>query len=105
MVTSVVIKFEWTPMKIVGEIAAYGPVLRKISKCHKFCKFWQMAKKSDSLYDYDTLHKLWMNRMNILRGDEFLKIVKLEILQSAPNDPESNPRNRASKVLTTICAL
>ncbi len=57
MVANVVIKFGWTPMKIVGEIeipAAYGPVLRKISKCHNFCNFWQIAKKSDNLYHYDT---------------------------------------------------
>ena len=33
--------------------AAYGPVLRKISKCHTFCNFWQIAKKSDNLYEYD----------------------------------------------------
>ncbi len=45
---------------------AYCPVLRKISKCHK----WQIAKKSDDLYDYDTLYKVWMNGMKIVTGAE-----------------------------------
>ena len=41
IVTNVVIKFGWTPMKIVGEKAAYDPVLRKIFKsCHNFCNFF-----------------------------------------------------------------
>ncbi len=69
-------------MKIVGENrtlkipAAYGPVLRKISKCHNFCNFWQIAQKSDILYYYDTctLHKVWLNRIKIETGAEFLKL-------------------------------
>ena len=36
--------------------------------------------------------------------DRVLKIVKLEIFQSAPNDPKPNSRNWASKVPYT-CAL
>ncbi len=60
----VILKFGWTPMKIVGEMAAYGPVLRKISKCQKKKKknlqfFLSDRQKSD----YDTLYKVWMNRM------------------------------------------
>ncbi len=50
--------------------AAFGSVLRKMSKCHNFCNFWQIAK-SDNLYDYGTLYKVWMNRMKIGRGAEF----------------------------------
>ena len=38
------------------------------------------------------------------RGAEFLKLYKLQILQSALNDPKTNLRNFASKVLP-ICAL
>ncbi len=48
-----------------------GPVLRIFPSAIFFAIFWQIAKKSDSLYDYDTLYKLWMNRMNIGRGAEF----------------------------------
>ena len=51
--------------------AAYGPVLRKISKCHIFLQFLADRQKSDSLYDYDSLYKVWMNRMKIGRGAEF----------------------------------
>ena len=44
--------FGWHQMKTVGGIAApYGPVLRKMSKCHKiFIFFWQIAKISMTLY-------------------------------------------------------
>ncbi len=61
------------------------------------------SPKSDSLYDHDTLYKAWMNGMKIGQS-RFVKIVKLEILQSAPNDPKPNSWNRASKV-PSICAL
>ncbi len=54
-------------------IAAYGLVL-KISKRHHFCNFLADRQKSGSLYDYDTLYKVWMNRMEIGRGAEFYKI-------------------------------
>ncbi len=60
------------------------------------------SQKSDSLYDYDTLCKVWMSRVKIVRGAE--KNVKLEILQSVPNDPKPNSSRRASKV-PYICAL
>ena len=64
-------------MKLVEKLKtadAYGPVLSKFQSAIIY-KFWQIAKKSDSLYDYDTLYKVWMNRIK--------KIVKLEILQRA----------------------
>ncbi len=90
----------WAKLKIP---AAYGPVLRKFESDISF-PISGRSQKSDSLYDYDTLYEVWMNRMKIGRGAEFLNIVKLELLQSAPNNPKPNWSNRASKVLF-ICAL
>ena len=83
--------------------AAYGPVLRKMSKRHNFAIFGR-SPKSHSLYDYGTLYKVWMNQMEITRG-AVLKIVKLEMFQSAPNDPKLNSKNRTSQVPSSICAL
>ncbi len=80
--------------------AAYGPVL--ISKCHNFCNFWQIAKRSDSLYEYDALYKVWTNET--WERSRVLKTVKLETLQSAPNDPKPNSRNRAS-IVPYLCAM
>ncbi len=34
--------------------AAYGPVLRKISKGHIFCKFWQITKHVNIAHDSQT---------------------------------------------------
>ena len=55
MVANVLIKFGWHWMKTLGGVAfwnfqPHGPVLRKIPKCHNIFKFWQIAKKSNSLY-------------------------------------------------------
>ncbi len=51
MVANVLIKFGWHQMENVGGEAfwnfqphIYGPVLRKISNCHRIFKFWQIAK-------------------------------------------------------------
>ncbi len=51
MVNNVLIQFGWEPAKSVIEVAFWnfqldpcGPVLRKISMCHNFCNFWQIAK-------------------------------------------------------------
>ncbi len=74
MAANVVTKFGWTPMKNVGEIensSCIWSCVKKISKCHNFCKFWQIAIISDSLYGYDILYKVRMNRMKIGRGAEF----------------------------------
>ncbi len=62
-----------------------------------FLQFLADRQKSDILYDYDTLYKVWINQMKIGRGEDFPKIVKLEILQSALNDLKQNSRKRASK--------
>ncbi len=67
-------------MKIVGEIensSCIRSCIKKISKCHNFCNFGQIAKKSDSLYDYNTLYKVWMNRMKSGRGEKFLENSKI----------------------------
>ncbi len=46
-----IIKFDSDRIKTVRGVAVlkvpapYGPVLTKISKCHKIFKFWQIAKK------------------------------------------------------------
>ena len=48
-------------------------LLKENSTCHNFCNFWPIAKKSDSLHDYDALYKVWMNRMKIGSGEEFKK--------------------------------
>ncbi len=68
-------------------IAAYSPVLTKNSYAIFYAIFGR-SPKSNSLYDYNTLYKVWMNRMKSGRGVS--KIVKLGILQSAPNDPKPN---------------
>ncbi len=57
-------------------------------------QFLADRQKSDSLYDYDTLYKVWMNRMKIGRGVE---IVKMEILQSAPNAPKTKLKESGLK--------
>ena len=109
MVSNVVIKFGWTPMKIVGEVAfwkipaAYGPVLRKIANSIIFAIFgrspkkWQPVRLWYLVWNLDELDKNW-------ERSRVLKIVKLEILQSAPNDPKPNSRNWTSKV-PYPCAL
>ncbi len=79
-------------------IAAYGPVLN--SKCLIFCNFWQIAKKVTAcviIYVFG-----WIGWK--LGEEQSFKNCKLEILQSAPNDPKPNSRSRASKV-PSICAL
>ncbi len=45
-------------------VVAYGPALRKFQNAIIFAIFGR-PPKSDSLYDYDTLYKVWMNRMKI----------------------------------------
>ncbi len=57
----------WEKLKIP---AAYGPVLRKFQSAIIFAIFGR-SPESDSLYDYHTLYKVWMNRMKIGRGAEF----------------------------------
>ncbi len=57
----------WEKLKIPP---AYGPVLRKFQSAI-ILQFLADRQKSDSLYDYDTLYKVWMNRMKIGRGAEF----------------------------------
>ena len=48
MVANVVTKFGLTLMKLMGEnensICVWSCV-KKTSKCHNFCNFWQIAKK------------------------------------------------------------
>ncbi len=46
-------------------------LLKEFSKCHNFWNFWPIAETSDNLYDYDTLYKVWMNRMKIGTGADF----------------------------------
>ena len=75
MVANVVTKFEWTPVKLVGEIENSSCTwfcVKEISKCHNFLEFLgDNQKKNGSLYDYDTLYKVWMNQMKIGSGAEF----------------------------------
>ena len=59
MVTNVVIKFGWSrgrngTLKI---IAAYMVLLKEYFKMSSFLPFLADSQKSDSLYDYDTLHR------------------------------------------------
>ncbi len=79
----------------------YGPVLTKISKCHKIFSFGQIAEKGNNLYsppDYHAFHKIWM-KLNEKRGGSGLsKILTSEILQSAPTDPKLNLNDLTQKV-------
>ncbi len=76
MVANVLKRFGWHQMKNVGEAfrnfwAPYGPVLRKISKCHRIFIFWQIAKKSNSLYQPQIMilcMKFGLNLMNCWRS-------------------------------------
>ncbi len=79
-------------------IAAYVPVLRKISKCHNFCNFWQIAKKVTACIIMIHFIKLGESDENLERSRVF-KNCKMK-----PNDPKPNSRIHASKV-PTICAL
>ena len=82
---NVVIKFGWSPMKIVAEIALgkYSSIwssLRNISKCHNFCR-----KVTACMI---IIHCIKFGWIGWKMGEEpsLKKNVKLEILQSSPND-------------------
>ncbi len=63
-------------MKIVGKLripAAYGLLLRKFQSAI-FLQFLADRQKSDSLHDYDTLYKAWMNRMKMERSKVLRKL-------------------------------
>ncbi len=96
-------------MKIVGEIAVWNFQLHMCPSCVKknikLPYFFlilsdrqnktkkQTNKQQPALHhNYDTLHKVW---------SRVLKILKLEILQSALNDPKLNSKNPVPKVTTT----
>ncbi len=75
MVTNVVIEFGLnencgrnSTLKI---IAACGPAYRIFQNAIIFGRLPKKVTACDSLYDYDTLYKVWMNRMKIGRGTEF----------------------------------
>ncbi len=72
MVASVVTKFGWIPIKIVGEIENSSGIWSWLRKFQSAISFAILAdhQTSDSLYDYDTLYKVWMNRRKIRRGAE-----------------------------------
>ncbi len=74
MEANVVTKFRYTPMTIVREIeissSIYGSVLRIFQSAIIFA-ILDRSPKSDSLYDCDSLHNVWMNLMKIGRGAGF----------------------------------
>ncbi len=71
-------------------IAAYGAALRKNSKSHKFCNFWQIAKiVATCMIMIPCIEFGWIG-WKLGEEKSFKKIVKLEILQSALNDLKSN---------------
>ncbi len=80
--------------------APYGPVLTKFFKVPYNLQFWEITKKPQPIFPHDQ----YTNNKVCLKSDEnwersrVLKLVKLEILQSVPNDPKPNSRNWASKV-------
>ena len=112
MVANVLIKFGWHRMKTLRGVvvlkfpAPYGPVLTKISKCHRFFNFWHITKK---VIAYNSPW-LWYFAWSLVEigwncwRSSVSKIVESEILQRAPNDPKPNSRNQTSKV-PCICIL
>ncbi len=46
-------------------------LLKEYFKMPCFLQFLAHRQKSDSLYNYHTLYKVWMNQMKIGRGTEF----------------------------------
>ena len=84
--------------------AAYGPEVRKNSKCDNFCNFCQIAKKVTPCMIMTPCIKFGWIGWKLWEEQRFKKIVKLEILQSSPNDPKPNSSNRSSKV-PYICEL
>ena len=52
-------------------MAAYGAALGIFQNAIIFLQFLDDRQKSDSLYDYDTLYKVWRNWMKIGRGVDF----------------------------------
>ena len=80
--------------------ALYGPVLRKIAKCHKHR---QKTNKQTNVTacispDYHTFHKIWLKLDEECGGSRILKTLTLEILQSSPNYPKLNSKNQTWKV-------
>ncbi len=63
-------RLQWKLWEKLQIPAAYCPVLRKFQSAIIFAILAD-RQKSDSLYDYDTLYKVWMNWMKIGRGTEF----------------------------------
>ena len=73
----------------------YGPVLTKISKCHKF--FFKLADWQKVIAcippDYHTFYKVWLKldeNWDGGGGSSLMQILTSEILQSAPNDAKLN---------------
>ena len=85
-------------------IAAYGPVLRKNSKFHNYCNFWQIVKTVTACMIM--IPSMKFGRIGWKLGeDQSFKNCKIgNFFQSAPYDPKPKSRNRASKV-PSICAL
>ena len=97
-------------MKIVGENstlkfpAAYGPVLRKFQNAI-ILQFLADRQKRDRTYDYDILCKSLDESDENWERSIVLQIVKLEILQSVPNEPKTKLKESGINSAFHMCTI
>ncbi len=94
---------QWNLCEKLKTAAAYGPVLRKFQSAI-ILQFLADRQKSDNLYDYDTLYKVWMNQMKIGRST-VLKNCKIGNFSKGTEWPQTKFKESGIKSTLPMCTV